>query len=94
MPKFVAYLTAVQWIGTNITEIRQIVNASGGTIKSATVDPITQTLSLRYDPELAAMGLGLFSPIIVPVNNWVLADGSQAFTLDPTTFAAKYSQIA
>lgn len=93
MPKFVAYLTAVQWIGTNITEIRQVINASGGTIKSATVDPVTQTLSLRYDPELAAMGT-LFSPIIVPVNNWVLADGSQTFTLDPTTFAAKYSQIA
>lgn len=93
MAKFVAYITAVQWLGTNVTEIRQIINASGGTIKTISIDSVTQTLTLHYDPELAAMGT-LFSPIDVPVNNWVLADGATAFTLDPTTFAAKYSQIA
>lgn len=90
MPKYVAHVVAVQWLGNNVTEVRQVVNASGGAITSVTVNSGTQALSLHYRPDLENMG---FLPIVAPVNNWVIATKASVSTLTPAEFTDQFTLI-
>ena len=77
------YVDAVQWLGTNVTEIRQFVRANAGLINSASVhaDGV-----LYLEPTVGAESLA----IPVNVNDWVVRSGVYVFTLSPTVFAATY----
>lgn len=77
------YVNAVQWLGTNITEIRQFIRASPD-IVSATTD-VNNNLLVTLGPNMVP------SPVVVPLNNWLVSSGNAINQWSPTDFAARYA---
>lgn len=82
MAKFIPLVDAVQWLGTNITEIRQFIRAAGPPPYSAVIRD-----GILYVQEGLTPGL---IPIAVPVNNWVIITAETVTVLDDLTFLARY----
>lgn len=70
MTKYRPFINAVQWTGTNVTEIRQFVRNSGGIINDATI--INGVLTLRQTPGDEPRP---DVPIQVFVTEWVVTTG-------------------
>lgn len=80
MVRYLPYVDGIQWLGTNVIPVRQFINSAPGVIRSAVVRDgilyITQTNSSIEIP--------------VPVNNWLIRQGMELFTLEATDFVARY----
>ena len=84
MAIFRPYVDAIQWTGSNVTEIRQFVRASTGIINDAVIR--NGVLYLTMSPSWPANEV----LIAVPIGDWVIKSGSQVFTLTQSDFAAQY----
>lgn len=69
MVRYRPYVDAVQWIGTNVTEIRQFVRANTGLINDAVIRD--GVLYLVPNSATAALGLPILD-IVVPLNSWAV----------------------
>jgi hypothetical protein len=80
MPRYRPYVDAIQWLGNNVTQVRQFINAAPGAIRSATV----------REGILYVAQVGSVIEIPVPQNNWLVRRASEVFTLDPADFDSQY----
>ena len=85
MAKYRPYVQAVQWLGTNVQEIRQFVNLFSGFLTSAVI----------RNGVLFLEGTATGNPISlrVEMNTWLVVAGSDASfisLLQPTEFASQY----
>lgn len=89
MTKYRPFIQAVQWTGTNVTEIRQFVRANTGTINDAVI-----TNGILYLQRNPTHELRPDKPIAVNVTDWAIITGDvvsvmvntlfvQTFELDP-----------
>jgi hypothetical protein len=86
MAKFRPYVEAVQWIGTNVTEIRQFVRSNAGLVTEAVIRD--GVLYLEANP---VKGVGLTTvPIMVPLNSWAVRVGGTMTAMTPEEFVALY----
>ena len=86
---FAPYVQALQWDGTNVTEMRQFVRNSGGAITEAGI----RNGVLFLTPNIPDTLIGGLEPIEVPVNNWVVISLGNVLSLTPTDFAARYKLL-
>jgi hypothetical protein len=80
------YVDAVQWLGTNVIEIRQFVRANGVS------DVVIQAGILYIGPPFptdAAIAAGAV-PMAVPVNNWVVSNAGDMETYTTDQFNKRY----
>lgn len=85
MTKYRPFINAVQWTGTNVTEIRQFVRASGGAINDATV--IDGVLTLRQTP---GDEIRPEPPIQIFVTEWAIITGTTVTKLPNAIFITLY----
>ena len=85
MAKYRSFVNAVQWTGTNVTEIRQFVRASGGVINDAVI--VNGVLTLK---QLPGDELRPDAPIQVLATEWVVIIGTTVGKLTNTIFIATY----
>jgi len=87
MVRYLPYVEALQWLGTNVIEVRQFVRANSGVINNAVIRDSVLYLEPTGVPVTTIPG---YAPIPVPVNNWIIRSGSTLLTMDPTTFTQNY----
>jgi hypothetical protein len=85
MARYRPYVDAVQWIGTNVIEIRQFVRANTGVINDAVI--VDGILILR---PMAGDQLAAAIPVSVAVNEWVVINGGLVTAMNNTAFLAQY----
>lgn len=83
MARYVPYVDAVQWTGTNVIEIRQFVNATPDVISSAVIrDGI-----LYLTP---ANPLSPAVDVAVPIGSYVLREGSFVYSVTQLELDQRY----
>lgn len=85
MTKYRPFINAVQWTGTNITEIRQFVRNSGGVINNATIVNGVLTLGQTPGDQLCPD-----IPIQVFVTDWVVITGKLVTKQTDADFVTLY----
>jgi hypothetical protein len=86
MAIFRPFVEAIQWLGTNVTEIRQFIRANQGYFNNAVIrDGVLYLQTFTPDPVVGT------AEIPVPVNNWVIRSGDQISTVTDSVFISQYT---
>jgi len=86
MARYLPFVDAIQWTGTNVTEIRQFVRANPGVINDAVIRE--GVLFLTVTPG----GPVNFETLLrVEVTQWVVRTAGQVFALDNALFITQYT---
>jgi len=85
MARYHPYIDAVQWIGTNVTEIRQFVRSASGVISTTTI--VGDTLEI-----VLANGEGRTAQLNdwIIQGGWTLAGTRGVTMMNPAQFAGLY----
>jgi hypothetical protein len=79
------YVDAVQWTGTNVTEIRQFVRSEG--INDAVIRDGVLYLQPPFPTNPPIPGIG---PVEVPTGNWIVNNAGVIETYTQEQFDGKY----
>lgn len=87
MAIFHPFVEAVQWTGTNITEIRQFVRANQGYFNNAVIRD-----GVLYLQTFAPDSIAGSAEIAVPVNNWVVREhGNVMLSMTDALFTSQFT---
>ena len=86
MAIFRPFVEAVQWTGSNVTEIRQFVRSNQGYFNEVLI-----RLGVLYLRAAVPDPVSGTAEITVPVNNWVVRSGDQVGTVTNAVFVSQYT---
>jgi hypothetical protein len=83
MVRYHSYVEALQWLGTNVIEVRQFVRANSDAIAGAVISGTELTLT-------SPLGNIPGETVIVQLNEWIVCSQRHVSVMTPEAFAAQY----